>query len=442
MSRLVFAVAFLSTLANGSVGISAEPPSNRPASIVPVSTTPMAQDSGARPAENRRNAAVVWLEDFGAVPVRGADRNNELHAASNTAALKKALAALPHGGKIMVGPGIFYLNEGVELGSSIWLQGSGKSNPGMATGYGVSGTVFRPTKGSTIPKLFYSSVRSRNVKLSDFAIVGGKTTKDGVVYDAKVEAAVHLIGISHVVDGLGVYHISGDGVWMGDKTIAYPPRYWIFWLRDSSVHFCGGYGIRVETTDGFVIGNYAGNNGRGSASFGGGNIWKANHFDNSHDPHYASLTIEIQTAGRPEGRGAGTHTAEQIVGNYFDVGEVGLRIQGDPERPVNFLTMVSDNYFRANRVLDIHVVGVRDPVIDSFLSNKGGAPGVQNCYSIKFEKCTGSRIIRNGRWDATWPTSLQVIHPESDPITHFLQCVQSGTVLPIASSPGTSNHPK
>lgn len=373
---------------------------------------------------------VIWLEDFGAVPVRGPDRNDESHAKANVSAFKQALAALPYGGKIMVGPGILYLNEGLRLTSSIWVQGSGGSNAGTATGYGVSGTVFRPTKGATIPKLFYATIESRRVHLSDFAIVGGERTKDGVVYDAKVEAAVHLVGLSHEVDSLGVWNISGDGIWLGDKTIKSPPYYWIFWLRNSSVHFCGGYGIRVETTDGFVRGNYSGNNGRGCVSFGGGNVWTANHFDNSHDPAYANLTIQRQ------GGAGGRHTAEQIVGNYFDVGEVGLRILGNPEKPVNFMSVISDNFFRANRVLDIHVIGVRDPVIDSFLSNKGGPPGVQTSYSVKFERCTGNRIIRNGRWDSSWPIKLQVIDPASQPVTHFLQCVQAGTVLPDTSAAG------
>ncbi len=394
-----------------------------------VSIGSKAQESALRSFDTRSKEGVVWLEDFGAVPVKGTDRNNETHAASNVAAFRQALAALPHGGKINVGPGIFYLNEGIELGSNIWIEGSGGANPGMAVGYGVSGTVFRPIKGSTIAKIFYSTIGSRNVHLSNFAIIGGVRKNTGLVYDAKVDAAVHLVGLSHVVDGLDVYNISGDGVWMGDKTIKKPPYYWIFWLRNCSIHRCGGYGIRVETTDGFVIGNYSGNNGRGCVSFGGGNIWTANHFDLSRDPSFASLTVETKDDRE------GGHTAEQIVGNYFDNGEVALRIQGSREQPVNFITTVSNNYFRANRVLDIHVVGVRDPVIDGFVSNKGGKTGVQTHYSIKFEHCTGNIIIRDGRWDSSWPTSLQVIDPESDPVTHFFQCIQSGMVLPTTPPP-------
>lgn len=395
----------------------------------PISANTLETNARQRPAPQGDTGGILRLEDFGAVPVRGADRHDETHAGSNVTAFGRALAALPHGGRIQVGPGTFFLNAGIVLKSSIWLQGSGGSNSGMATRYGIGGTVFRPTKGATIPKLFYSQITSQRVRLSDFSVIGGARTKTGVVYDAEVGAAVHLVGLSHEVDGLGVYNISGDGIWMGDKTIKSPPYYWIFWLRNSSVHFCGGYGIRVETTDGFISNNYAGNNGRGSVSFGGGNIWTANHFDNSHDPAFASLTVELQG-----GRG-GRHTAEQILGNYFDVGEVGLRIRGSARNPVNFMSMIGNNFFRANRVLDIHVVGVRNPVIDGFLSNKGGMPCVQTRHSVRFEHCPGNRIVRNGRWDASWPVSLQVVDPDGEPVTHFLNCVQDGTVLPPVPSP-------
>ena len=354
----------------------------------------------------------IWLEDLGAIPVFGEDRWNAVHASANADAFKKAFALLLNGGKISVGPGIFFLNESINIPTNIWIEGAGTCNPDDANIRGIGGTIFRPTADAIMDDLFYSSVLTHSIKLSNFSIIGGRKQENGIIHDIDLKTGVRLVGINHAIDSVLVAYISGDGIHLGDPSIDSYPYDWIFQATNNRVTGCGGYGIRVDTTDGFVTNNLFTGNVKGNISYGGGNIWQGNHFDNTRDVDHAALTVS-------------DHLGEQILGNYFDKSAVALRLIGNGSSSYN--GTISGNKFRANALLDIHAIGIKNLVIDQFYSSKGGYPGRQTSYSVRFDDCIRP-IIRNATWANCW-RRLDVNDPEGQQDINYLNCIHAGEQL-------------
>ena len=320
-------------------------------------------------AHNRMIAdSAINVKDFGAV----GDGVND-----DTAAIQAAIDAAEdnNGDLVFIPAGIYLVTSPIKLKSSVTLEGVSWGNYQSNTRNGSTLKV-----GANLSNVLYTEQadNAQNITLSRFHIDGSSGTYT-------VTNAIELYGIQIKLDSMKIARVTGNGVRFHETGGGLFT--WVNRVQDCLFTEIGGYGLYNQSSDSFFTNNYFTNCDQGVLSeISGGNIWQGNHFDHT-TAGYAGLKILRNASYSAVG--------DRIIGNYFDVNDIGLHIDADLQKDA---TIISGNRFRAQSTYDIHLEST------SYIS-------VKNCQftyasqtaAIRFTGGSGP-LIHGCEFDSTYTT--------------------------------------